>query len=123
MNTIQIDLAQYGMEGLVEMGAPSQRNITMMNNALGNCSVTRMVNGEPVVVETHIGDADLIQMLVYVRKAPFNNTVKSFLDYCDRMEPGADVELCKRMTEVAKELKGEPSPFASSQGAGTPSSD
>lgn len=124
MATTVIDLEQYGMEGTVEMGMPSQRNITMMNNALGNCSVTKMVDGEPVIVETRVGDADLIKMLVYVRRAPFNNTVKSFLDYCDKMEPGMDVQLCDRMTTVAKAYReGGDSPFVSSQAEGTQSSD
>ena len=123
MTTI-IDLAQYGKTGIVEMGEPSQRNLTMMENALGNCTVSKMVNGEPVIVETHVGDADMIQTLVYVRKAPFNNTVKSFLDFCDTMEPGMDSKLFNRMKEVGEAIKkGDASPFADSQAVETGNSD
>lgn len=120
MTTTIINLELYGMEGIVEMGEPSQRNLTMKDNALGNCTVTRMIDGQPVVVETRIGDADIINTLVYVRRAPFNNTVKSFLDYCDRMEPGKDVALFKKMKEIRDNIeKGETSPFVDSQEAAT----
>jgi len=120
MASITIDLTEYGMQGTVEMGEPSQRNIAMMNNALGNCTVTKMVNGEPVVVETRIGDAEMIQTLVYVRHAPFKNTVSAFLDFCDRMPEGMDTRLFARMKEIGESIKeGNNSPFADSQGAET----
>lgn len=122
MNTI-IDLGEYGKEGIIEMGEPSMRNLTMRDNALGNCTVTKMVDGVPVVMETRIGDADIVNTLVYVRKAPFNNTVKAFLDYCDTMVPGKDSALFKRMKEIRKEIEeGKDSPFADSPAAGTESS-
>lgn len=122
MNTI-INLEEYGKEGVIEMGEPSMRNLTMRDNALGNCTVTKMVDGVPVVMETRIGDADIVNTLVYVRKAPFNNTVKSFLDYCDTMVPGKDSALFKRMKEIRAEIEeGKASPFADSPVAGTESS-
>ena len=122
MNTI-INLEEYGKEGVIEMGEPSMRNLTMRDNALGNCTVTKMVDGVPVVMETRIGDADIVNTLVYVRKAPFNNTVKSFLDYCDTMVPGKDSALFKRMKEIRAEIEeGGASPFADSPAAGTESS-
>ena len=123
MNTI-IDLGEYGKEGIIEMGEPSMRNLTMRDNALGNCTVTKMVDGVPVVMETRIGDADIVNTLVYVRKAPFNNTVKGFLGYCDTMVPGKDSALFKRMKEIRVEIEeGKASPFADSPAAGTESSD
>lgn len=121
--TILIDLAEYDMAGMVEMGVPSQRNLTMRDNALGNCTVSKMVNGEPIIVETRIGDAEMIRVLTYVRKAPFNNTVKSFLDFCDRMEPGKDTALFDRMRKAKETIEGEMSPFADSQEAETETSD
>ena len=123
MKSISIDLSEYGATGTVEMGEPSQRNLTMKENALGNCSVTKFIDGEPVVVETRIGDADIINTLVYVRRGPFNNTVKSFLEYCDGLEPGMDTALFKKMKEVREAIEnGETSPFPDSPEAETESS-
>lgn len=123
MTSILIELGMYGKEGIIEMGEPSMRNLTMKDNALGNCTVTKMVDGVPIVMETRIGDAEIINTLVYVRKAPFNNTVKAFLDYCDTMEPGMDSALFERMKEVRAEIEeGKASPFADSQAAETETS-
>lgn len=123
-DTILIDLVEFNKTGIIEMGRPSQRNKTMMQNALGNCSRTHMERGVPVVDETRIGDAEIIQTLVYVRKAPFNNTLKDFLAYCDTMEPGVDTDLFDKMLETRRIIEtGQTSPFADSQGAETESSD
>jgi len=121
---VVIDLGEYEMTGEIEMGEPSLRNLTMRDNALGNCTRTHMENGTPVIDETRIGDADIINTLVYVRKAPFNNTVKSFLEYCDRMPPGQDIALYEKMKEVGKLISEDKlSPFAVSQEVETESSD
>ena len=122
---IPIDLEQYGLSGTLIMGLPSLRKKAMLKNALGNCAVIEIVNGERVVKETRLGDSEVVELLAFVARAPatFGQTLESFYNMCDRMDEkdfGSAERLFEAMTAAKIKLQeGECSPFADSQEAGT----
>jgi len=124
---IQIDLSRFGQTGVVIMALPSLRKKAMTKNALGNCAKVEVVNGEKVVKETNVGDMEVIELLAFVAKAPFPMDLKSFYDYCDRMDAqnfGSASDMFDAMTEAKEKLiSGDMSPFVDSQVQETPSSD
>lgn len=112
------------MEGQVVMGEPSMRAIHMATNALGRSTRGHMVGNKFVPDSVQLGDANLIEVLMYVRKAPFQTTVDGFLEYCDQMEAPLDTALFGEMKMFAEEIEqGGLSPFGTSQAVGTPSSE
>lgn len=127
MNDIRvIDLGEFGQTGTVEVSMPSLSRRIARDNAIGNCNDVKMVNGEPVLVGTRAGDAAVIKILAFVRKAPFPTDLTGFLRYCDRMddnELGSAERMLEAIERAALEVQGVESPLANSQVAETQSSD
>lgn len=127
MNKIKtLNLEDYGQVGLVEISVPSLRKRVMRDNALGNCTDTKIVDGKPVISEYRVGDAAIIKVLAYVRRAPFPTDLKGFLTYCDKMDEndlGSAERLLEDIEKAALEIEGEETPLAGSQEAETPTSD
>lgn len=119
----KIDMSEFGMAGEVILGPPTLRKTIEMKNALGNCTKTHLVNGQPVVDETSLGYVDIIITLSYVRSGPFRTDLDGFLHYCDMLDE-KEVGLAQKfydrialMTEPYKD--GAKSPFVNSQDQGT----
>ena len=72
----KLDMTEFGMVGEVILGPPSFRKMAEMRNALGNCTKTHLVDGQPVVDETSLGYVDIIMNLVYIRSAPFKTDLE-----------------------------------------------
>lgn len=120
---IEIDLAEFGGSGIMEMSTPTLRRITAMRNAIGDCTQMSQVSGSDGVVidRTRLGDVEIISTLAYVRKAPFRATLDGFLEYGDTLDDksvGSAQALYNKMVSTVKEIdKGEGSPFVPSPAA------
>ena len=127
MNNIKtLDMSEYGQTGIVEISLPSLSRRVARDNALGNCSDTKIVDGKPVIGETRVGDAAIIKVLAYVRRAPFPIDLKGFLRYCDKMDEN-DLGSAERMLidieKAALEIEEAETPLADSPAAEMQSSD
>lgn len=121
-----LNMEDYGMTGTVEISKPTLRRRIQRDNAIGNCTRADLVNGEPVVSETRVGDAAVIKVLAYVGKAPFPTDLNGFLNYCDKMDSndlGSAERLITDIEAAALQIEEGETPLPDSQGAETPSSD
>ena len=120
--TREIDLAEYGGEGMLTMGLPSFRRFTAAKNEISRMS-TLTAGKETKMGGISQGDIQIISVMMYVRTAPFTPTVDGWLAYCDRLEqkdPSASYRLFDRMEATMKELESsQASPFSRSRGAET----
>lgn len=120
-----IDLAEFGGDGLMEMGNPSFRRMNEIKN-----EATRRARIDPntnTMDRVPQGDLEILSVLMYVRKAPFTCTIEGWLRYCDILEekdPLASYALFERMKDVMNQFEElKRSPFVPSQAQETPSSD
>lgn len=120
-NIRYIDLEKYGGNGQVVIsGDISLRAEAITKNEVSRRMVKVKVEGEEADAqyEEHIdaGDLEIIMVLKYVRKAPFNQTYDSFMGYCDSLEektPGASLKLFQEMQDAVQEVIAESSPLES----------
>lgn len=118
-NIRYIDLEKFGGKGQVVIcGDISLRNEAITKNEVSRRMVKVKVEGEEADAqyEEHIdaGDLEIIMVLKYVRKAPFNQTYDAFMNYCDTLEettPGASLKLFKEMQDAVQEVIAEPGPL------------
>lgn len=126
METFTIDLAEYGGEGMLEMGKPGFRRTTEIKNEMSRrMRITKQEDGTSMDGLLQ-GDLEVLSVLLYVRSAPFTCTIDGFMRYTDRIEskdPSYGTALFARMQEVMRELEGRPSPSADSREAETASSE
>lgn len=118
MTMIDIDLAKYGGEGIVTIGPQSLRSQRILKNETTKrmFSISAGDGQQPTMVAKDVdaGDIEILQVLSYVRKAPFQPMVDSFMDYCDTLEektPGVSVELYEAMRSAVEEVSEAPSPL------------
>lgn len=116
---IEIDLADYGSEGKVILSPPSLRKLTMTKNMLAKCTSAKNVNGQTVVEDVCVGDAEIVQYLQYVRISPFKQTVEGVLDFTDKLdeiEYGNGERFWNDVVKGAEAIvRGDISPFVDSQ--------
>lgn len=123
--TVVIDLAEYGMEGVIEMRKPGPRRLNqLMNDA--SSYMTFDSEGRPVLKDNiPFGDIQVASILRYTYKAPYALNKESFWEFMDTVEE-FDVDkanaLYKRLTDGAAEVAKD-SPFANSQQQGTATSE
>lgn len=125
--TVTIDLAGYGGEGMLIMGRPSFRRTTEIKNEMsGRIRVMRRETGDAVMDGLLQGDLELLSVLLYVRRAPFTATLEGFQRYTDAIEandPTGGVRLFERMQEAMRGFESGQSPSADSPEAETVSSE
>lgn len=117
-----IDLREYGMEGTIEMGLPKFTTEKRFQSKL--LAITpRDKDGRPMVEMADLVVSEVLQILMYVRKAPFTPDMDPFYDFLDRVdgiELGNAEKLYNRMARAADTIaKGEDSPLAGSPAAET----
>lgn len=126
VSTYQIDLAEFGGEGMLEMGRPSFRRTTEIKNEMSRrMRITKQDDGAAMDGLLQ-GDLEVLSVLLYVRTAPFTCTIDGFMRYTDRIEakdPSYGAALFARMQEAMRELESRPSPSADSPEAETASSE
>ena len=118
-------MSDYGQTGTIEMCKPSMRKKVMMKNELGRCTETEVVNGQTVIKDARVGDAEIVRLMAYVNKAPFQPTLNGFLTYCDQMDEkdfGSAERLYQDIILTVEEIDKEAGPLGDSQPAETPSS-
>ena len=110
---ITIELADYGMEGIIEMRSPSLRKQNEFKNAMGR--YIKLSQGRQVQMSDNVplGDLEIAMAMQYIFKAPFKTDIESFLNYTDEMEPEKATALLKRLNEGIKEIDSS-SPFVES---------
>lgn len=105
---VTIDLGEYGLPGQqIVMSAPSVSRMTRLKNAMSSSSSIRRRNADISLEDLQKGDLDIMGVLVYVESAPFDTTVRSFLDFCDEMyarKRGSDSQLLAAMEETAHKI-------------------
>lgn len=119
MAIIDIDLAKYGGEGVITIGPQSLRKQCMLKNETSKRMYSISYNAETqentmVPQEVNAGDIEIMQVLSYVRKAPFVPMLDSFLAFCDALEektPGSSMDLYEEMTAAVEEVSKKPSPL------------
>lgn len=120
---IAVELSDYGGEGTVELCAPSLRKVREAQNIVGKYSKFNTRTGENIVDGSHISDIQIIGLMSYIRKAPFDTTLDGFLDYGDILDektPGSATRLMNDLISVARGIdNGDVSPFVPSPEAET----
>lgn len=127
---IEIDMAKYGMDGLIVMSKPSFRRIIQYNNDVGKYAKMTLNDGSSdgvTKVDTlQLGYLDIAGKMRYIRKAPFTISLESFMTYCDKMDEqqfGSAMELWNEICENVKKLEETSSPLEHSETPGTTSSE
>ena len=119
-----IDLAEYGLEGTIEMRKPGPRKMNQLLNDMGSY-MTFDKNGEPKMRDDlKLGDMQVAMVLRYTSKAPYGNSAESFWEFMDVAE-AVDVDkanaLYVRLVKTAREVSKD-SPFAGLQQQATETS-
>lgn len=123
---VNIDLAEYGGEGTLEMGMPTLRRLTEIKNETSRRVRLMKAEDSTYMDGLQQGDLEILSVLMYVRRAPFKTTISGFLAYTDTLDEvrvSNGQRLLRRMQEVMREFEALESPFADSQGAETASSE
>lgn len=123
---ISIDLAEYGGDGIMEMGMPSFRKMNEIRNETSKYIRLMKAKDSAYMEGLQQGDLEILSVLMYVRKAPFTCSIEGWLRFCDRLEENditASHRLFSRMQEVMREFEALDSPFAPSQAAESASSE
>lgn len=122
---VTINLMEYGVAGIIEMCYPSFRQL---NETKNYASRQMKLHKEDTLSVNNLaeGDFDIMTVMAYVRKAPFERNVESFLDFCDNVDSvclGASYDLFERMQKAIETIDEVGSPFANSRKAETPTSE
>lgn len=99
---IKIDLAQFGGQGVIEIGEPYFTKKVMTKNIAASLMKVHREGGYEVVSDANPGDIEVLSMLQYVRKAPFGTTLKEFYAYCDKLDD-QDVGSASRMYQAIQD--------------------
>lgn len=108
-DSITIDMAAYGMEGIAVVREPRFSRRKMLENVLGR--MAKMKDGTPDLSEVDVGDLQVIAALVYVDSAPFPldlSKLDGFYAYCDSMddkERGTAVRFWNDLTEAVEKIR------------------
>lgn len=111
--SIELDMAEYGGRSgdVVVMAPPSARAQIRLKNEAGRrmgMTAGRGVPDEKPIADA--GDLEVLMILAYVKKAPFEPTLNAFFDYCDTLADGGNL-LLKTMAETSAKLQdGSSSP-------------
>lgn len=119
-----IDLTAYGMpEKELVLSAPTfGRKVAARNASTAKAKVSR--NGKETSL-TDIGAADqeIIGLLAYVERAPFQVTLQGFMGFMDRLDSvkkgNADHLWDEIIADIRRIAEGNDGPFAGSQQAET----
>lgn len=119
MTMIDIDLAKYGGEGIITIGRPGLDQQRMLKNETSRRMYSIAYDAETqektmVPKEVNAGDIEILQVLSYVRKAPFVPMLDSFMAFCNALEeknPGSSMDLYEEMTAAVEEVAKKPSPL------------
>lgn len=114
---VTIDLKEFGYDGQIVLGAPTFRRTNVLQNA-----ITKLVgikDGEPVLLDTPIGDLNVLTHLAYVKSAPFytgfDKGIEPFMEFMDKLdenERGSAQRLWKVIEDnVGRIIKGETHPL------------
>ena len=116
---ITIDLTRYGQEGIIELGAPTFRQRIELSNEISRLMTIEQNKSGIKMDNLEGGTWNVIQRMVYVKRAPFTPTFDGFLAYTDKMDeenPGsADMlweEICSSIDRIDN---GDASPLEPSQ--------
>lgn len=116
---ITIDLTRYGQEGTIELGAPTFRQRIELSNEISRLMTIEQNKSGIKMDNLEGGTWNVIQRMVYVKRAPFTPTFDGFLTYTDKMDeenPGsADMlweEICSSIDRIDN---GDASPLEPSQ--------
>lgn len=123
---VSIDLAEYGADGIMEMGMPSFRKMNEIRNETSKYIRLMKAKDSAYMEGLQQGDLEILSVLMYVRKAPFTCSIDGWLRFCDKLEQEditASHRLFSRMQEVMREFEALDSPFVRSQGAESASSE
>jgi len=115
--SIRIDMAEYGMNGIVTVREPRLTRRRMAENAIGRISGIG-VNKEIDLSKTSAGDVQTIVTLMFVDSAPFPldlEDLSGFYAYCDRMDDacrGSAERFWKDLSAAAEHImEGENDPL------------
>jgi hypothetical protein len=99
---LTIDLEKYGRDGTIVVSAPDFARKVRAKNMMGNAKISRTSNG--VTVDgIGAGDSMIISMIGYIEEAPFQLTLKGFMDFMaslDAVRKGMADELFTELEEV-----------------------
>ena len=84
--TIKIDLAQFGGQGVIEIGEPYFTKKVRTKNVAASLMKVYREGGHEYVQDANPGDIEVLSMLQYIVKAPFSTTLKEFYEYCDKLD-------------------------------------
>lgn len=122
---ITIDLAKYGQSGVIELGAPTFRQRIELSNEISRLMTIEQNKTGIKMDNLEGGTWNVLQRMVYVKRAPFEATFDGFLAFTDRMDeenPGATDQLWDEICSAIDKIdNGEASPLEPSQDAETPS--
>lgn len=114
---VTIDLREFGYDGQIVLGAPTFRRTNALQNAL--TKLVGIKDGEPVLLDTPIGDLNVLTHLAYVKSAPFytgfDKGIEPFMEFMDKLdenERGSAQRLWKAIEDnVGRIIKGETHPL------------
>ena len=117
-----IDLSKYGMEGSIVMGLPGFTTTKQFQSKLLKY-VPRDEKGFPIMEQADVIMSQMLDVLMYVKEAPFECDVDPFFKYMDKVDEasgGRANELFEEMSRIAEAARsGELSPLADSPAAET----
>lgn len=119
---LMMDLSEYGVDGHIVFAKPTFRKLNEMKNQSASYIKFEMKRSGSTDATIASGDLEIMNLLTYVKSAPFRMDVEGFLTFMDRVdEVGGDTEmLYAAMNDMADAVcKEVRSPFVASPAAGT----
>ena len=117
-STVYIPMSKFGLEGTIEVGAPTFRKRTELSNELSRQLTMEQTRTGMKVSEIPGGTWSVMQRLIYIRKAPFATDYEGFMSYMDMLDnqyPGVSDMLWDDITNAVEKIdKGEVSPLEDS---------
>ena len=119
---VTVDLAEYGLQGTIEMAMPSYKRVAdMKKEAMRYARVCRDNGDEAYVEGLFQSDLEELTMLMYVRKAPFPCTLKGWFDFTEVMDAQDKMQtlrLAARLKSIAADFEAVRGPFVNSLAPG-----
>ncbi len=120
MESIIVDLKEFGIEGQIILAPPPFSRKNEINNLIGKESHYKTINGQTVLESQNVGNIAIYGILTYIREAPFNkNSLQGFLQFTDKLDGikiGNGEKLFNRLiNEVKKIQSGGCDPLQNSQ--------